>query len=86
MDSQYIGVQEHTALGQSRGKGAPQIDIVPSITESRPWGTVDISVPFEEPNELLGSQLQRTFLHAPCDKIRSMRWDEWDQEAVRPIW
>lgn len=63
-----MGVQiarEVAELADVRTAGAPPIDIVYKIPQSREWGHVEVDIPFEPANALLGRQLRRHVVTEP---------------------
>ena len=55
----YSALQERTELAQRRPPGLPPIRDVTEVPESDRWSTVDVELPFEEVNDMLGVQLER---------------------------
>lgn len=56
-------LQERTALAQRRAPGLPPIRVVMEVPESDRWSSVEVELPFEEVNEMLGVQLDRCIVH-----------------------
>ena len=46
-------------MAQRRALGLPPIRFVTEVPESERWSTVDVELPFEEVNDMLGVQLDR---------------------------
>lgn len=55
----YSLMQEEAALAAERPAPAPRMRIVPALAASQQWALVDVQIPFEDANALLGAQLDR---------------------------
>ena len=53
-------LQEVALLAQHRPPGLPPIEIVSKMPVSDRWAAVDVDLPFEPVNEVLGVQLKRS--------------------------
>jgi hypothetical protein len=49
-------------LAQHRAPGLPPIEIVSEMPVSDRWAAMDVDLPFEAVNELLGVQLERSIV------------------------
>ena len=52
-------LQERALLAERRPLGMPPITVAAEMPESSQWAAVDVELPFEEVNDMLGVQLDR---------------------------